>query len=500
MLVYSLGMTLYWCVDYHVPQNQVVQLLLQRGQHTAAESHSPGTKRAPAAFHVSQMRKDNYAAVSMATPFSTTEEMAVTNIYCQLGIKLTGGIGSKLQGIYFLEVIPSSPASEEGSLQPNDKILYICGKRTMGMSLEDAGKACESATRKVKIKATRNTPAQPFVSQIYFGPAQTGKMIVSEEELSRLSVVNPLRNGLYSGSSLSVLIQILQQQLDQQQPLKEFMALEHLKPFDNCLVGKALENRDKNRYRDILPYDKTRVPVGEDQDYINASYIKMSVGPKEYCYISSQGPLPGTTDVFWQMVWENKSDVIAMMTQEVEHGKVKCHKYWPDQLNKPMETNKYQLILDNYQIQDYFQIKIIRMIEKESGNTHVVKHLKFTTWPDHGTPRSSEHLVRFIRYMRSVQRSGPGIVHCSAGIGRSGVLICIDIILSLIEKDFDDQYQFCYKVLVEVLQGILELHDLCLSGFTFVSQMDSSLFTHALNGLPGLTFRMIDGTWQNILF
>ncbi|RXN01604.1 Tyrosine-protein phosphatase non-receptor type 20 [Acipenser ruthenus] len=315
------------------------------------------------------------------------------------GIKLTGGIGSKLQGIYVLEVIPSSPASEEGSLQPNDKILYICGKCTMGMSLEDAGKACESATQKLKIKATRDD--QPVAPKGKWN----GKILVkhcltitfSTSCIIQIEFKKLEREGLgfalVGGNNGSVLqvkaispgsVSDLDGRLKVGNILLE--ALEHLKPFDNCLVGKALENRDKNRYRDILPYDKTRVPVGEDQDYINASYIKMSVGPKEYCYISSQGPLPGTTDVFWQMVWENKSDVIAMMTQEVEHGKVKCHKYWPDQLNKPMETNKYQLILDNYQIQDYFQIKIIRMIEKE------------------------------------------------------------------------DQYQFCYKVLVEVLQGILELH------------------------------------------
>ncbi|XP_052007106.1 tyrosine-protein phosphatase non-receptor type 20 isoform X2 [Xyrauchen texanus] len=306
----------------------------------------------------------------------------------------------------------------------------------------------------------------------------TGRPIVSEEELASLAVISPLKNGQYSGSRVKALIQALEQ-LDKHDLIKEFMALEHLKLSDNCLVGKAPENREKNRYRDILPYDKTRVLVGENEDYINASYIRMKVGAEEFFYISAQGPLPGTLDNFWQMVWENKSDVIAMMTQEVEHGRVKCHKYWPEKLNVPKETSRYQLILDNYQMLGYFHIKIIKMVEKESGNIHFVKHLKFTTWPDHGTPQSSEQLVRFIRYMRAVHSKGPITVHCSAGIGRAGVLICTDVILSLTEKDLSinvsdivkemrlqrhgmiqtkEQYLFCYKVWLEVLQSISLLH------------------------------------------
>uniref|UniRef100_A0A8C1UM35 Protein tyrosine phosphatase non-receptor type 20 n=1 Tax=Cyprinus carpio TaxID=7962 RepID=A0A8C1UM35_CYPCA len=191
-----------------------------------------------------------------------------------------------------------------------------------------------------------------------------------------------------------------------------------------------------SKYTGVLfVYDKTRVPVGENEGYINASYIRMKVGTEQLFYISAQGPLPGTQDNFWQMVWENKSDVIAMMTREVERGRVKCHKYWPEKLDVPKETSRYQLHLDNYQMLGYFHIKVIKMVEKESGDVHFVKHLKFTTWPDHGTPHSSEQLVRFIRYMRAVHAKGPIIVHCSAGIGRAGVLICTDVILSLIEKD-----------------------------------------------------------------
>ncbi len=119
--------------------------------------------------------------------------------------------------------------------------------------------------------------------------------------------------------------------------------------------------------------DKTRVPVGENEGYINASYIRMKVGTEELFYISAQGPLPGTQDNFWQMVWENKSDVIAMMTQEVERGRVKCHKYWPEKLDVPKETSRYHLHLDNYQMLGYFHIKVIKMVEKEVRSMYLME-------------------------------------------------------------------------------------------------------------------------------
>ncbi|XP_061914083.1 tyrosine-protein phosphatase non-receptor type 13 isoform X1 [Entelurus aequoreus] len=309
--------------------------------------------------------------------------------------------------------------------------------------------------------------------------SQTGPPIVTEEELASLALISPTGSNQYSGSRVKALIQILQHQLDQQELIKEFMALEHLKPSDDCLMGKAPENRDKNRYRDILPYDKTRVSLGENGEYINASYIRVQVGSEEVSYISCQGSLPSTVSAFWQMIWENKSDVIAMMTQEVERGRVKCHKYWPEKMSEPLDTGKYQVHLENQQYLEYIHIKLIRVVEKETAESHTVHHLKFTHWPDHGVPHYSEHLVRFIRYLRSVHSKGPVTVHCSAGIGRSGVLICTDIILRLIEKDLPinvsnivkemrlqrhgmiqtkEQYLFCYKVWLEVLQGILQLH------------------------------------------
>uniref|UniRef100_A0ABM5FZW2 FERM and PDZ domain-containing protein 2 isoform X3 n=1 Tax=Pogona vitticeps TaxID=103695 RepID=A0ABM5FZW2_9SAUR len=302
-----------------------------------------------------------------------------------------------------------------------------------------------------------------------------GSALVSEEELIHLSQIKPSQSKSSQRYHTENLIHKLQRQIEQHEILKEFVDLEHLKPLDDCQVAKAPENREKNRYRDILPYDLTRVPLGEMKGYINASYIRVPVDKDELFYISTQGPLACTTNDFWQMVWENHSNVIAMITRETEHGISKCHRYWPEPPHVSMDLIQFQLQLINYQILDCFVIRLVELVSKQTQERRIVYHLQFTTWPDHGTPRSSKHLVKFVRYMRKIHQTGPIIAHCSAGIGRSGVLLCVDILLRYIEKDiyFDikqivthlrhqrfgmiqtkEQYMFCYEIALEVLKNI----------------------------------------------
>lgn len=110
--------------------------------------------------------------------------------------------------------------------------------------------------------------------------------------------------------------------------------------------------------------DSTRVPLGENKDYINASYIRITNSGKEYSYIATQGPLPSTTDDFWQMILENNSNVIVMITREIEGGINKCHHYWPISSKKPLELKHCLIFLENYQILPHFTIRIFQVVRK----------------------------------------------------------------------------------------------------------------------------------------
>uniref|UniRef100_A0A8C4SNZ8 Tyrosine-protein phosphatase non-receptor type 13 n=1 Tax=Erpetoichthys calabaricus TaxID=27687 RepID=A0A8C4SNZ8_ERPCA len=300
------------------------------------------------------------------------------------------------------------------------------------------------------------------------------ELIISPDELASLPLVKVIPDGQFTGANLKSVIRMLRGLLEQNVPLEEFENLQNLQPLDDCLIGQTKENKKKNRYKNILPFDATRVHLGENGGYINASFIKMPVKDVEFVYIACQGPLPNTLADFWQMVWEQKSNVIAMMTQEVESGKVKCQRYWPDTCRTAaMVDDRLQIMLLKDQHLDNFVIRLIEVKNVQTGETQHVTHLNFTGWPDHGTPTQPEQLLTFISYMRHIHKSGPIITHCSAGIGRSGTLICIDVVLALISKDGDfdisdvvrtmrlqrhgmiqteEQYVFCYQVILYVLR------------------------------------------------
>ncbi|XP_077925033.1 tyrosine-protein phosphatase non-receptor type 13 isoform X7 [Halichoerus grypus] len=296
---------------------------------------------------------------------------------------------------------------------------------------------------------------------------------LTNEELAALPIIKVLPSGKYAGTKLKSVIRTLRGLLDQGVPSKELENLQELKPLDQCLIGQTKENRRKNRYKNILPYDATRVPLGDQGGYINASFIKIPVGKEEFIYIACQGPLPTTVGDFWQMIWEQKSTVIAMMTQEVEGEKIKCQRYWPNVLGQTtMVSDRLRLALVRMQQLKGFVVRAMALEEIQTGEIRHISHLNFTAWPDHDTPSQPDDLLTFISYMRHIHRSGPIITHCSAGIGRSGTLICIDVVLGLISQDLEfdisdlvrcmrlqrhgmvqteDQYIFCYQVILYVL-------------------------------------------------
>ncbi|XP_035670217.1 tyrosine-protein phosphatase non-receptor type 13-like [Branchiostoma floridae] len=307
-------------------------------------------------------------------------------------------------------------------------------------------------------------------------PPAASNVLLTESDLEDMEVVCPPPGSRYSGKPLQSLISQLKGKMEADEPVEEYKALRQVKATDNCEVAKQLKNRDKNRFRNVLPYDATRVQLGEDGDYINASHVRIPVGSDTFHYIASQGPLPVTAGSFWQMVWEQRAEVIAMVTLDMEGGKVKCHRYWPDSSETPLTFwNKYEVSLVSSQALEDFNIRTFSLRDMETSEVRSVTHLNFTTWPDHGVLKFADPLLRYTRVIRRFHQSGPVVVHCSAGIGRTGVLILVDAVIGLVERDqpFDvqklveimreqrqgmvqtkEQYVFCYQCCLEMLQSL----------------------------------------------
>uniref|UniRef100_A0A8C4DIL8 protein-tyrosine-phosphatase n=1 Tax=Dicentrarchus labrax TaxID=13489 RepID=A0A8C4DIL8_DICLA len=199
------------------------------------------------------------------------------------------------------------------------------------------------------------------------------------------------------------------------------------------------DNKPKNRYNNVLPYDSSRVKLSiihgsPYDDYINANYMSGYNSRKEF--IAAQGPLPTTVNEFWRMIWEKNVQTLVMLTRCNEQGRVKCEKYW-DSGTKHYEnitvTTTSEIPLEDWTIRD-FDIKNVKTAE-----TRAVRHFHFTAWPDHGVPETTELLISFRHLVREhmdqYSRHSPTVVHCSAGVGRTGTFIAIDRLIFQIERE-----------------------------------------------------------------
>uniref|UniRef100_A0A5F9DTR3 Receptor-type tyrosine-protein phosphatase beta n=1 Tax=Oryctolagus cuniculus TaxID=9986 RepID=A0A5F9DTR3_RABIT len=229
---------------------------------------------------------------------------------------------------------------------------------------------------------------------------------------------------------------------------KEYEDLKDVGRNQSCDIALLPENRGKNRYNNILPYDASRVKlsnVDDDpcSDYINASYIPGNNFRREY--VATQGPLPGTKDDFWKMAWEQNVHNIVMVTQCVEKGRVKCDHYWPaDQDSLYYGDLILQMISES--VLPEWTIREFKICSEEQLDAHrLIRHFHYTVWPDHGVPETTQSLIQFVRTVRDyINRSpgaGPTVVHCSAGVGRTGTFIALDRILQQLDsKDSVDIY------------------------------------------------------------
>ncbi|XP_068443372.1 receptor-type tyrosine-protein phosphatase delta-like isoform X32 [Clinocottus analis] len=258
----------------------------------------------------------------------------------------------------------------------------------------------------------------------------------------------------------------------------EFKRLANTKAHTSRFISANLScNKFKNRLVNIMPYESTRVclqPIRgvEGSDYINASFIDGYRQQK--AYIATQGPLAETTEDFWRMLWEHNSTIVVMLTKLREMGREKCHQYWPAE-----RSARYQyFVVDpmaEYNMPQYI-LREFKVTDARDGQSRTVRQFQFTDWPEQGVPKSGEGFIDFIGQVHKTKeqfgQDGPISVHCSAGVGRTGVFITLSIVLERMRYEgvvdifqtvkmlrtqrpamvqTEDQYQFCYRAGLEYL-------------------------------------------------
>ncbi|XP_053100694.1 tyrosine-protein phosphatase non-receptor type 2 isoform X3 [Hemicordylus capensis] len=256
-------------------------------------------------------------------------------------------------------------------------------------------------------------------------------------------------------------------------------------------VAKYTENRNRNRYRDVSPYDHSRVILqNTDNDYINASMVVNEEAQRNY--IVTQGPLPNTCCHFWLMVWQQKTKAVVMLNRIVEKDSVKCAQYWPAKQEELMMFSEtgFCVRLKSEDVKSYYTVRQLQLENTNIHESRIIFHFHYTTWPDFGVPESP---ASFLNYLFKVRESGslnpehgPAVIHCSAGIGRSGTFLLVDTCLVLMEKR-EDPFS------VDIKQVLLNMRKYRMG---LIQTPDQLRFSY-MAVIEGAKYIMGDSTIQN---
>ncbi|KAL6080354.1 PTN6 phosphatase [Balamuthia mandrillaris] len=257
-----------------------------------------------------------------------------------------------------------------------------------------------------------------------------------------------LKKHVEKGTPLQEFMVLEENEREQQQQQQQAAVSSSTDWGKSCLVAATAENLAKNRYGNILPFDKNRVKLTTKtkkcSDYVNASHIITSdLIPgmrRKIPYIAASAPLPTTIPAFYRMLWESNVYVVVMLSRNEEGGKIKCHKYWPSKQNKEgLRFGDMTVKIVNTVKMDY-SFLIRTLLVQHGEEQREIYHFHYLDWPDHGVPHSTLQLERIIRLINEkydsdafpFSYSSPLVIHCSAGIGRTGTFVVVHTILDLL--------------------------------------------------------------------
>ncbi|XP_029166806.1 tyrosine-protein phosphatase non-receptor type 4 isoform X5 [Nylanderia fulva] len=351
----------------------------------------------------------------------------------RFGFNVKGGLDLDMP-ILVSRVAPNTPADRcYPKLNEGDQVVYINGIDVSGLLHERV----VNLIRQSRDRGSGELTLTVRPNALYNALAGTDE--TSEEE-PPYRYVPDAPHATIGSDALAQSMLLLADGLASGALIAQYEQLYRKNPELTSLESKKPENQSKNRYRDISPYDVTRVILmgSANGDYINANYVNMEIPGSGIInrYIATQGPLSSTVADFWQMVLEAGSTLVVMLTTLVERGRAKCHQYWPA-YNETLTLRNLTLTSTAENIEDTFIFREFILRDVNTGEERDITHMQYCSWPDHGVPNDWRQFTTFTERVRAA-RTGivePAVVHCSAGIGRTGVLVLMETALCLIEAN-----------------------------------------------------------------